>query len=274
MSKGRSAGALGAAGPMALRRSGSGPAWTPGRGTPLVVIGHDVLLAECCPFLRVPSEPLISPPRTIHDYTTNLTATSGKGLALFVMAPRRRRGRAVVVRRRSSGRGLASPSSSSRSSVSRARLMRLFTVPTETPVCCGDDLVGQALEDRQQQRLTLRRRKLGEGRHELAHHQAAVLMRRMRQRFGDRGVDRHGRALAAQAGNELVALDAEQPRRQVGARLEAVASGQRLDDGVVDQVICRVAIARQRQCVDPKPRKDRLQLLVEVANVVARLGRP
>ena len=59
--------------------------------------------------------------------------------------------------------------------------------------------------------------------------------------------------------------------RQVGAGLEAVASGQCLDDSVVDQVICRVTIARQRQCVDPKPRKDGLQLLVEVANVVARL---
>ena len=124
----------------------------------------------------------------------------------------------------------------------------------------GNDLVRQALEDRQQQRLALRRRKLGKGRDELAHHQAAVLVRRMRQRFGDRGVDRHGRTLAAQARNELVALDAEQPRRQVGARLEAVASGQRLDHSVVDQVICRVTITRQRQCVDPEPRKDRLQL--------------
>ena len=32
----------------------------------------------------------------------------------------------------------------------------------------------------------------------------------------------------------------------------------------MDQVICRVAIARQRQRVDPQTRKDRFQLLVEI----------
>ena len=42
----------------------------------------------------------------------------------------------------------------------------------------------------------------------------------------------------------------------------------RLDHRVVNEVIRRVAIARQRQRIDPQPRKDRLQLLVEIVNVV------
>lgn len=90
----------------------------------------------------------------------------------------------------------------------------------------GDDVIGLALDDRQQQRLALGRCKLCEGGQELAHDQSALLMRRMRKRLGDRRVDRNGRTQAAQAGNELVALNTKQPGGEIGAQLEALTAGQ------------------------------------------------
>src|SRR5262249_46424339 len=124
----------------------------------------------------------------------------------------------------------------------------------------------------EQQRLALRRDELGKRRDELAHDEATVLMRRMRQRFGDCRVDRHARALTAQAGNELIALNSEQPRREIRAGLEAVATGQGLDHRVVDQVVGCIAIAGRRQRIDPQPRRYRLELVVKVLNVGTDFG--
>jgi len=68
--------------------------------------------------------------------------------------------------------------------VSRAREMRLFTVPTRDAGVRGDNLVGQAFEHGQQQCLALRRHQLGERGHEFPLIMPTVLMCRMRQRFG------------------------------------------------------------------------------------------
>src|SRR5882757_1755484 len=85
-------------GALADRIDGLEPRLGPrGRGprgwrTAPVVRGHDVLLGECCPFLRVPPEPLISPPRTIHDYTTT-SRDVRKGISVVRDALHRHRGR-------------------------------------------------------------------------------------------------------------------------------------------------------------------------------------
>src|SRR5690606_22715031 len=56
---------------------------------------------------------------------------------------------------------------------------------------------------------------------------------------------------------ELVAKDGEQPRLEVGARLEGGLLVPRLDQRLLDQVVCLVAVLRQRDR-EGAQRRDRL----------------
>ena len=106
----------------------------------------------------------------------------------------------------------------------------------------GDRVVRLTLDHGEHKRLALAGRQLTEGVEEFAHHQTVFLRRALRQRIGHGGVDGDRRPQATKTGNKLVTLNAEHPAGEIGAGLEARTSGERLENGLLHQVVGAVAV--------------------------------
>ena len=104
-----------------------------------------------------------------------------------------------------------------------------------------------ALDRREQESLAGAGRQVTEGDHGLAHDQAAFLAWRMGQGIGGDLVEAHGWTQTAQAGDELVALNAKQPSPEIRSRTKRLAADQCLHGGLLDQIVGAVSIVGQRQ---------------------------
>jgi hypothetical protein len=69
--------------------------------------------------------------------------------------------------------------------------------------------------------------------------------------------------LLAHLGIEVVAQDGEQPGAQVGALLEGIEVGPRLDQRLLHQVVGDIDIAGQRQREGPEARDRRQQIVAQ-----------
>ena len=125
-----------------------------------------------------------------------------------------------------------------------------------------------ALDRREQESLAGAGRQVAEGAHELAHDQAALLMGRMGKGIGGDIVEAHGWAQTAQARDELVALNAEQPSAEIRSGTKRLAADQRLHGGLLDQIVGAVAIVGQCQGIDAQARQDSLEVGIESLAVV------
>jgi hypothetical protein len=145
---------------------------------------------------------------------------------------------------------MASFSSSLRSSASlrRPRFARLFMVPTAQAAHPGRVLVGEAFRPHEDERLALLVGQLLERAAEVGQREAAVMARLLGDLLGQDAFGiRHLAAGLAAFGIEGVAQDREQPGAHVGAGLELVDVGPRLDHRVLHEIVCPRDVAGERQ---------------------------
>ena len=195
-------------------------------------------------------------------------ATRSRRAAAIPRAPRRRRARAGVP----SG---ASPPSSSALSVVRARLMRLFTVPTSQPQTAAIRSYRSPWTARSTSTsrwIGARRAKASrKARTSSATSWAAGAHRRPLQLLV---LDRHlAPSAAPDRAQEAVAQDGEQPRLQVRPGREPRLGPERQQDRVLDHVVGQRAVAGGEAAgVGAQPRQRRHHALAEAG--VGRHGCP
>jgi len=109
------------------------------------------------------------------------------------------------------------------------------------------------------------------GTQNVAENQSVFLARLLMDRVRRRRVELDGRTVAPQLGDELVALDAEDPAAEVRADAERSPPAQRFQGGLLDEVVGAVAVARQRKSVDAQARQHVLEIEIEAG--IDRCGR-